>query len=326
MVILGFHASHEQLPPSQLLADVQEAERAGFDAAMCSDHLAPWGLAQGESGYSWSWLGAALATTSFPFGTVTAPGQRYHPVIAAQAIATLGEMFPDRFWPALGSGEALNEHVTGDPWPPKHERQERLLQAVSVMRRLIAGERVDHDGHFRVHDTRLWSLPQSPPPFRAAAASAPTAAWAAEWAQGLITVGHDPQTVRGILDAYRDAGGTGPCAVQVHVCLADTEDEALRIARDQWRQATAPADLMWDLEQPEDFDRLADTTDRAAVERGVLIAADDGEAADRLAELALFTGADELFLHYVGKDQSPFLARAKNGLLDGIRERVNARG
>lgn len=318
MVFLGYHASHEQIPPSQLLADVQEAERAGFDGAMCSDHLAPWGLAQGESGYSWSWLGAALATTSLPFGTVTAPGQRYHPVIAAQAIATLGEMFPGRFWPALGSGEALNEHVTGDPWPPKGERQERLLQSATVIRRLLAGERVDHDGMFQAHDARVWSRPAQPPPLRAAAASAPTAAWAASWADGLITVGHDPDAVARMLTAYRDAGGTGPCAVQVHVSLAGSETEALRIAADQWRHSTAPAELMWDVMQPEEFDRVSDPDDVDALRRGVLVSADESEVAQRVAALAA-AGADEVFLHQVGQDQSDFLARCAGSLLAAIR-------
>ncbi|MCP2637858.1 TIGR03885 family FMN-dependent LLM class oxidoreductase [Microbacterium sp. HD4P20] len=318
MVFLGYHASHEQIPPSQLLADVQEAERAGFDGAMCSDHLAPWGLAQGESGYSWSWLGAALATTSLPFGTVTAPGQRYHPVITAQAIATLAEMFPGRFWPALGSGEALNEHVTGDPWPPKDERQERLRQSVSVMRRLLEGERVDHDGMFRVHDARVWSRPPQPPPLRAAAASAPTASWAASWADGLITVGHDPDRVREILSAYRDAGGTGPCAVQVHISLAATESEALQLAADQWRHATAPAELMWDIMQPEEFDRVSDPNDPDALRRGVLVSTDEDEVAQRIAMLAA-VGADEVFLHHVGQDQAEFLTRCREGLLEGIR-------
>src|SRR5690349_186507 len=130
MVFIGYHASHEQLPPSRLLAAVQEAERAGFDGAMCSDHFAPWGLAQGESGHAWSWLGAALATTRFSLGVVTAPGQRYHPAVSAQAFATLSEMFPGRFWAALGSGEALNEHITGDEWPPKPEREQRLVEVV----------------------------------------------------------------------------------------------------------------------------------------------------------------------------------------------------
>ncbi len=105
MTLVGFHASHEQIDPRQLLYDVQHAERAGFDVAMCSDHFAPWGERQGHSGFTWSWLGAALATTGLKLGCVTAPGYRYHPAIIAQASATLAQMFPGRFWVALGSGE-----------------------------------------------------------------------------------------------------------------------------------------------------------------------------------------------------------------------------
>ncbi|HEV7870948.1 MAG TPA: LLM class flavin-dependent oxidoreductase, partial [Modestobacter sp.] len=98
MPVIGFHNSHEQIHPARLLDAVQHAEEVGFTAAMCSDHFAPWNLEQGHSGFAWSWLGAALATTSLPFGAVNAPGQRYHPAIVAQAIATLGAMFPGRFW------------------------------------------------------------------------------------------------------------------------------------------------------------------------------------------------------------------------------------
>src|SRR5690606_36564465 len=139
MTIVGFHASHEQLPPSRLLRDVQDAEAAGFDAAMCSDHFSPWITRQGHSGYAWSWLGAALAATRLPFGVVSAPGQRYHPAVAAQKAATLAEMFPGRFWMALGSGQLLNEHITGDRWPPKPERQARLRECVDIFRALFAG-------------------------------------------------------------------------------------------------------------------------------------------------------------------------------------------
>ena len=104
---------------------------------MSSDHLSPWSERQGESGFAWSFLGAALATTSLPFGVVTAPGQRYHPAITAQAIATLSSMFPGRFWAALGSGEASNERVTGDVWPRKDVRDARLLECVDVIRRML---------------------------------------------------------------------------------------------------------------------------------------------------------------------------------------------
>src|SRR3954467_12878692 len=111
MTVIGFHCSHEQISPAQLLKDVQHAEAAGFRAAMSSDHFSPWSERQGESGFAWSFLGAALEATDLPFGVVTAPGQRYHPAIVAQAAATLCELFPGRFWVALGTGEASNEHI-----------------------------------------------------------------------------------------------------------------------------------------------------------------------------------------------------------------------
>ncbi|WP_181642471.1 LLM class flavin-dependent oxidoreductase, partial [Nocardioides massiliensis] len=164
MTVLGFHASHEQIDPRTLLADLRRAEEVGFDAGMCSDHFAPWSERQGQSGFAWSWLGAALEATRLPLGVVNAPGQRYHPAIIAQAAATLTQMYPGRLWVALGSGQALNEHITGDPWPPKAQRNERLRQSAETMRALLAGEEVSVDDAVRVDRARLWTLPEAPPP------------------------------------------------------------------------------------------------------------------------------------------------------------------
>lgn len=94
---IGYHASHEQFTPSALLQFVQQAESAGFTAINCSDHFHPWSIEQGESGFAFAWLGAAMQSCSLPFSSVCAPGQRYHPAIVAQAIATLGELFPGRY-------------------------------------------------------------------------------------------------------------------------------------------------------------------------------------------------------------------------------------
>src|SRR3954471_12568616 len=109
MTLIGYHASHEQFAPDELLAHVVAAEEAGFKAAKSSDHFHPWSERQGQSGFAWTWLGAAMHATSLPFGMISAPGYRYHPAVLAQAAATASVMFPDRFWLALGSGEAINE-------------------------------------------------------------------------------------------------------------------------------------------------------------------------------------------------------------------------
>ncbi|MBY8851908.1 LLM class flavin-dependent oxidoreductase, partial [Saccharothrix sp. MB29] len=134
MTVIGVHASHEQVHPTVLLDAVRRAEEVGFDAAMSSDHFSPWSSRQGQSAFAWSWLGAALQATSLPFGVGNAPGQRYHPAIIAQAIGTLGAMYPGRFWAALGSGEASNEHITGEVWPDKATRNARLRECVEVVR------------------------------------------------------------------------------------------------------------------------------------------------------------------------------------------------
>ena len=303
MAVIGFHAAHEQIPPSELLRAVQRAEEVGFGAAMCSDHLAPWSSRQGESGNTWAWLGAALQATSLCFGTVTAPGQRYHPAVHAQAIATLAELFPGRFWAALGSGENLNEHVTGDVWLPKPERVERLLECVDVMRRLLAGEEVTHRGLINVDEAKVWSLPAAPPPLYAAAVSPESAATAATWADGLITVVQPMDVLREVLDRW---GDRGPTLLQVHLSWAEDEDEARAIAVDQSATNVLGDPLAWDLKTPAHFDAIAAHLDLKDIDDTVRISSDLGQHAAWLAEL-LELGFDEVYLHHVGKEQDAFL-------------------
>lgn len=303
---IGFHCSHEQIPPGQLLRDVQQAEAAGFAAAMCSDHFAPWSERQGESGHSWAWLGAAMATTRLPFGVVTAPGQRYHPAVLAQAIGTLAEMFPGRIWAALGSGEALNESVTGQLWPDKEARDRRLRECVDVIRRLLAGEVVDHDGLVRVEQARLWTLPSIPPALVGPAVSVETAARHADWADGLVTVNQPPDVLRELLAAYRDHGGRGPARLQVHLSWAATEEEAESIALDQWRSGTVSPPRAWDIASVREFDELTAEAGIEQVRRAVLVSADLGRHAAWLQEY-VDLGFDHLYLHFVGQHQEPFI-------------------
>lgn len=306
MPVIGYHASHEQIAPASLLRDVKHAESVGFSHGMCSDHLAPWSERQGESGFAWSWLGAALEATSMSFGVVNAPGQRYHPVIIAQAAATLAQMYPGRFWAALGSGEAMNEHVTGERWPAKSVREQRLLECVRVMRALLAGEEVSHDGHVVVDRARIWSLPPQPPSLLGAAVSAATAAWAATWADGLATVNQSPQALAATIAAYRDAGGRGPVAVQTHVSLAPTREAALEIAHEQWRSNVFAPPVCWDLDTPEHFDEASRHVTARDVEGSVIVTAEPGRLSALVDEYAAL-GADAVYLHHVGKEQRAFL-------------------
>jgi probable non-F420 flavinoid oxidoreductase len=306
MPVIGFHNSHEQIHPAQLLDDVRHAEEVGFTAAMCSDHFAPWNPRQGHSGFAWSWLGAALATTGLPFGAVNAPGQRYHPAIVAQAVATLGAMFPGRFWVALGSGEAMNEHITGDTWPRKSLRDARLRECVDVIRALLAGEEVTHDGLVTVDRARIWTRPEQQPALIAPAVTVPTARAAADWADGLVTINQPHDTLRQLIAAYRDAGGRGKLLLQVHLSYDPDGDRALAIAFEEWRSNVFPPPLCWDLDTATAFEQASAHVSPADVAEVVRVSGDLGRHAAWIAEYADL-GFDEIYLHHVGQEQRGFL-------------------
>ena len=318
MTVVGFHASHEQIHPRQLLDDVRRAEQAGFSAAMSSDHFSPWSARQGHSGFAWAWLGAALASTDLPFGVVTAPGQRYHPALTAQALGTLAATFPGRIWAALGSGEATNEHITGDGWPAKPVRDQRLRECVDVIRRMLEGEEVTHRGLVTVDRARLWTLPDTLPGLVGPAVSVETARSVAAWADGLITLNQPLEHLRRMLDAYREAGGTGPARLQVHLSWAPTEEQAEQIAHDQWRTNTFPPPACWDIDSVEVFDSVSEHVPVSAVRQAVRVSADLDQHAAWLHEF-LDLGFDELYLHHVGQEQSAFLDAFGDKVLPQLR-------
>ena len=307
MTVVGFHASHEQVHPAALLEAVQLAEEAGFTAGMCSDHFSPWSERQGQSGFAWSWLGAALQATDLPFGVVNAPGQRYHPAIVAQAAATLAAMFPGRFWVALGTGEASNEHITGAAWPRKAGAQR---PAARVRRRdpRAARRRGGHPRRARHASTGrgCGRGPTQPPPLLGAAVSVETARWVAEWADGLVTVAqpHDapardgrrlprrrrPRPARPagppVLRARRRHGARDRPRPVAHQRVRAAAVLGPRLRRDvrrgrQARAAGGDARLGAGLDRP-------------------------GPHAAWLQELADL-GFDEIYLHHVGQEQREFL-------------------
>jgi probable non-F420 flavinoid oxidoreductase len=319
MTRYGFHASHEQIAPRQLLTDVRRAEQAGFEVAMCSDHFSPWSRRQGHAGFAWSWLGAALATTTLTFGAVSAPGQRYHPAVVAQAIATLGSMFPGRFWVALGSGEASNEHITGDRWPRKEVRTQRLEECVDVIRRLLEGEEVSHDGLVTVDRARLWEIPDPRPRLAGPAVSLASAARVAAWSEGMVTVNQPLERLQELVRAHRGAGGTGPLALQVHLSWAPTEPEAEQIAHEQWRSNVFGEPVAWDLDTVDAFDTVSDDVTVERVRSVVDVSSDLAWHRDRLAGYAAL-GFDEIYLHHVGQAQERFIDAFGERVLPDLKE------
>lgn len=305
-VCVGYHASHEQFAPSRLLNLCVQAAEAGFGVAKASDHFHPWGLRQGQSGATWTWLGAAMQACPLPFGTITAPGYRYHPAVIAQSAATLAEMFPGRFWLALGSGEAVNEGITGQPWPDKAERNARLAECAAIIRALLDGEQVTHRGRVTVIEARLFTRPAQRLPLFGAAVSAETAAEVASWADGLLTVGGKAETVKRVVTAFRENGGADkPVHVQHALSWAPSQEEARAEALHQWRHGVLGGEAMWDLRRPQDFDRASDHATIEQLENCIPISNDLGRHAADIA--SLFALDATVHLHCVGRNQEAFI-------------------
>ena len=319
LTTIGFHASQEQIAPSQLLKDVRYAEEAGFDAAMSSDHFMPWSQRQGHSGFTFSWLGAALAATTFPIGSVCAPGQRYHPALVAQATATLGEMFEGRYWSALGAGQLLNEHITGEMWPSLEHRRSRLQDCADLIRRLHRGEWVtDHWGTVTLEDAYLYDRPQTPVPLYAACITPDSAARAAAWAEGMITLNQPEAGEHEVVAAYREAGGAGPVMLQVHLSWAETDHRAQQLAHEQWRTNVLGPPLDQDLPTPEHFDVAAETVPVHKVLEGVWTSSSPAAHLEWTAAAA--ETFDAVYLHHVGQHQRPWLDTAGEHILPALKK------
>ncbi|WP_242926153.1 TIGR03885 family FMN-dependent LLM class oxidoreductase [Pontibacter vulgaris] len=307
MLKIGYHASHEQFKPSALLKYVQQAEQAGFNASLSSDHFFPWSPDQGESGFAWSWLGAAMQATSLTFGIVNAPGQRYHPAIIAQAAATLAEMFPERFWIAAGSGQYINEHITGEHWPVKHIRNERLKECVDIMRALWQGETVTHHGHVVVEDAKLYTRAETPPQIIGAAVTPETAEWVGSWADGLITTSRPPEELKKMVEAFRRGGGEGkPMYLKVQLSYATTDNDALNGAYEQWRTNIFASSVLTELRTAKQLQLATEDIPKEVMRKHVRISHEPEQHLEWLQQ-DLELGFSQLILHNVNLQQERFI-------------------
>jgi coenzyme F420-dependent glucose-6-phosphate dehydrogenase len=303
---IGYWLSSEEHGALALVDLAVRAEAAGFGRAMISDHFHPWTAKQGHAPFVWGVLGAiAQATTRLRLATgVTAPILRVHPAIVAHAAGTAAVLAEERFELGLGSGERLNEHVVGAPWPRPGVRRKMLAEAIDIIRRLLGGEQVNLEGdYFRVEHAQLFTRPAVPPPILLAVSGRRSAQLAGRSADGIISYGPDPQLV----EQFEAAGGAGkPRIGQLHLCWAPSADQARRTALEWWPNGALPPRLNSELAQPQDFAALADLVDEAAVAKAVVCGADPAPFVTAVSRFAS-AGYDRVYLHQVGPDQVGFL-------------------
>ncbi len=315
MTRIGYAAMLEQFHPTELLDLCSAAETAGFSAGfMVSEHFHPWTPHQGQSAFAWSFMGALGQRTSLPFGTaVTCPGFRYHPAVIAHAAATLGAMYPGRFWLGLGAGEALNEHVVGGEWPEIGVRSSMLFEAIEVIDKLFSGAVVRHRGeHFRLESARLYTRPEERVKIFVATAGPVNAKRTGRLADGMITVGAADDKIgqlwarcdEGALEAGKDPAAL-PKLLQIHVSWAPTDEQAMDNAVREWPNGGMPFPKQ-DIKNPEDFAAMARLVRPQDFASRCHISAD---LATHIANIQHYVdmGFDEIHIHNVGRNQAEFI-------------------
>jgi G6PDH family F420-dependent oxidoreductase len=300
MTDFGYFLSSEELSPRELVRHGQAAERAGFDRVWVSDHFHPWTTEQGESAFVWSVLGALAVTTELDMTTaVTCPTYRIHPAVIAQAAATVASLAPGRFTLGVGSGEALNEHVLGDAWPPVSVRLSRLEEAIGIIRRLWSGGVVTHLGeHFTVHDARVFSLPETLPEVLVSGFGPKATALAARHGDGWITTKPDAEGMQ----TYRESGGSGRTQAGLKICWAESEDEAAKTAYRLWGFQGAGGQISQDLPMWQGFEAIAELTGPEDMKQAVACGPDAGHAAELISKY-VEVGFDEIYIAQMGPDQ-----------------------
>jgi coenzyme F420-dependent glucose-6-phosphate dehydrogenase len=305
-VQLGYTLSSEEHPPNDLVRNARAAEEAGFEFATISDHFHPWVDAQGESPFVWSVIGGvAQSTERIRLGTgVTCPTVRIHPAIVAQAAATSQVMMEGRFFLGVGTGEELNEHVTGARWPNPKERLEMLEEAIEILRLLWQGGYQSHHGpHYTVEQARIFTLPDEPPPIAVAASKANAAKLAGRLGDALISVAPDQELVQ----EFEQAGGNGkPRYGQLHVCYDEDEERARRTAFEIWPNAAMGGALGQELATTTHYEAVAELLRVEDVVDSVVCGPDPDEHLEQIREYEQ-AGFTHVFVHQIGREQDGFL-------------------
>ncbi len=314
---IGYFLSSEEFGPADLVDQARRAEEAGFGALWISDHFHPWMEAQGESPFVWSTIGALSQDCRLPVTTaVTCPTIRIHPAIVAQAAATSAVLLEGRFVLGVGTGEALNEHIYGDPWPSATVRLEMLEEAVELMRTLWGGGFVDFRGeYYTVDNARLYTLPDEPPKVYVSGFGPQSIDLAAQIGDGYISTKPDASMVQ----RFRDKGGADkPTAAGLKVCFADSEEEGVRIAHERWANEGLPGELAQVLPSPKHFEQASQLVP-AEMTAKTHACGPDADKHLEMIQKYVDAGYDEIYVNNIGPHSAGFFDLYAKEILPRLR-------
>jgi G6PDH family F420-dependent oxidoreductase len=298
MTQLGYFLSAEEQGPAELVRQARLAQDAGFEALWISDHYHPWNDEQGQSPFVWSVIGALSEAVTIPITTaVTCPTVRIHPAVIAQAAATAAVQLDGKFVLGVGSGENLNEHVTGARWPETDVRLEMLEEAVDIIRKLHHGEFTSHHGtHYTVENARIYTLPDKPVPIYVSGFGPKAIKLAGRIADGFVSTSPDADAVK----LFRDSGGLSkPTQAGTKVCYGTDRKEAVKTAHRLWSNSGLPGELSQELPSPRHFEQASQIVTEEMTADAVVCGDDIDEHVELLREY-VDAGFDEVYVGQMG--------------------------
>ena|SRR5437763_11067321 len=328
MLSLGWKAGTEQYPPTELLDYAVVAEQVGFDSIDVSDHFHPWSEA-GQSCFTWTWLGAVAARTNhIHIGPgLTCPILRYYPSIVAQAAATVSVFAPQRFFLAVGTGEALNEYAATGIWPGYQERQARLAEAIELIRALWGGGPVSFEGkYYETRQARLYTPPASPIPLYVSALVPNSAAFAGKHGDGLLTVGgKQPHIYQALIRNFEQgarAAGKDPVKmprmIELNVAYTEDIEGAIREQLKYWASTYIPALFDQKIYSPAMAQQNGEVVGAETVKKTGCFSSNPEDHV-KYVQQYINLGFDSIIFHSAGPDQRAFLENYARDILPRLR-------
>ncbi|GAA1661865.1 glucose-6-phosphate dehydrogenase (coenzyme-F420) [Microbacterium lacus] len=332
---LGYKASAEQFAPRELVEIAVAAEAHGMESVAVSDHFQPWRHEGGHAPFSLAWMAAVgERTTSIRIGTsVMTPTFRYNPAVLAQAFATLGELFPNRIFLGVGTGEALNEIATGfrgageQTWPEFKERFARLREAISLMRALWTEDRVNFDGeYYSTHDASIYDRPATPIPVYVAAGGPVVARYAGRAGDGFICTSGKGMSLYtdDLIPAVREGASKVQRSfddidrmIEIKLSYDSDYDMALQNTR-FWAPLALSKEQKHDITDPVEMEEAADALPIEQIASRWIVGADPDEVAAQIAQY-VDAGLNHLVFHAPGQDQRRFLELFQRDLAPRLR-------
>jgi G6PDH family F420-dependent oxidoreductase len=304
--------------PGYYLDRAETVEEAGFDGLWFGDHIQPWFHDGGRAPFAWSWIPAALERTdSIPVGVfVTPPMYRYHPLVVANAVATVDEMYPGRFRFGVGTGERMNEHPFVEEWPDWSDRAGALVEALDVVRTYWEAEDFfGYDGeYFEFDPVYPYEQPTTEVEVVCSATGPSSARLAADHADHLVTLANVPDLKERVIDVYRDNGGDGDVVVQTVGGYGDADRIVERIL-DSFASTLVPG--AFDETDPRRLQAMTGEVTRDEVEEAFLVAETPADVLEWVAEQER-RGADHVVVTDVSYEQDAFYRTAAEEILPSL--------